>query len=427
MMNTAAGAWPAIQAISNADSSSLFDTLAAASFNAVSVALIWRDIDRFPTTSGNHYASPDWNNGSTVPPFTSAGDFSTFGATYKAHARERVDYMVSKGLLPILTLCYPGYLGDTGTSNQGFAASMIADTGAHLQAYGAAAETLFADIPRLIWNIGGDVTLTDATLLARTMSAVTGVRSVSPGRFWFAHLGGSNTGIMPYEHATISTIPHMLQSMYRYADDLERAWWGIEEAYSQGPTGQFDPAYEGDPGPAEDRARLRYRTHSTMCAGACMMAYSRGDASDGLAWYEMTTASWLTSAPGLQDHIYAYQFWSALPWWTMVPDLTSSYVTSGRGTHSSTSDNYISARVSAACAVLYFPDSASGAPVVDMSKFTGAGTFSPAGQRRARWWTPTSNPAVGGSYTTASGSPFTTSGTQTFTQPSSAEALLLID
>lgn len=431
--NVAAGAWFAIQAVSDTDSSSFFDTLAAAGFNCAHVSLIANDTDRYGSTSGNHFAAPNWNNGSTVAPFSTPGDFSTFATTYKTHARGRVDYMLSKGLIPILAICYPGYLGDSGSSGQGWADEMAADTNAHMTTYGAAAETLFSDVRELMWTIGGDVALTpSSTIESRSLAVATGVQSVNTGRLWMAHLGGSNTGLWPYEQANIAAIPGMLWSMYRYADDAERAWWGVEQAYAHSPTRPalvLDPAYEGDPGPAGymDRTRLRQRTHSTMCSGAASVAYSRGDDGDGLAWYEMATASWTTTKPGLADHQIAYDFWSALPWWTMEPDLTSTYTTAGRGTHSSTSDDYVTVRASTACLAAYFQPGSTNTITVDLSQFTGPGAFSGAGSRRARWFDP-----VDGSYTAIS--TYSTSGTQNFQNSASNNAsgttndrLLVID
>ncbi len=426
--NIAAGSWPYIQAVSNTDSSSYFDTKAAEGFNAISISLIYNDQDRLGTTTGNHFGGPDWNNGSPVPPFTTPGNFATFGATYKAHAKERILYALSKGLVPWVTVCYPGYAGaggdgGTSTSNEGFADEMAADTDAHMTTYGSDVATLFSDVPKMCFVIGGDAALTpSSTNETRSLALMDGFDAVDPNRIWAAHLGGSNTGLFPYERASLAARANKwVQSQYEYSDSAVRAWRRIAAAYAHTPVAPaivFDSGYEDDPG-SSDRTRCRYRTHATMCAGAASMAYARGDGGDGLGWYQVATASWTTTKPGLADHITAYAFWSALPWWTMAPDTGSVYVTAGRGTNADTSDDYINVRASAACLVAHWPPGATNTITVDFSQFSGAGFVTPAGNRKAYWFDPTasisgSNPSLIGTYST--------SGTQTFQNSASNNA-----
>jgi hypothetical protein len=402
--NVAAGSWFAIQAISNADSTSFFDTLAAAGFNAAHVSVISNDTSRYPTTSGNHFAAPNWHNGvTTVPPFTTPGNFSTFNSTYAAHARERVLYMQSVGLFPIMMLDYIGWLGGGGSSDEGFADEMFGDTDAHMQSYGAAAETLLNDID-LMWTAVGDAVLSvGSTMESRMLAAISGVQSVNTGRLWGAHMSDGN-GALPFDQVNIGAVTGITWSLYEYSDGGVRAWWRIEDGYGQSPTRPtwiLDPSYETDPGNST-REDLRRRTHSCMCSGACSLAYSRGGAD---AWYLSTTNSWLTSLPGLADHILANTFWNSHAWYNMAPDLDSSYATN-RGTHSQTSTNYITVLRSSTKLIAYYEIGANGNPTIDMTKFAGVGSTI-----QCRWWDPTN-----GSYKNVTGSPISTASSHAFPQ-----------
>ncbi len=118
-------------------------------------------------------------------------------------------------------------------------------------------------------------------------------------------------------------------------------------------------------------------------------------------------------------------------WPSLVPDTCSSHnlVTAGYGTcatspcqsgpqcqtqpaSGSTIDQnfYVTSEVNAAgtLGVVYFPDNSTTVTMA-MSKFAGSVT--------AVWYDPTADPTQAGSYTTATGSPFSNTGTQTFTSP----------
>ncbi len=412
--NIAAGSWFWIQAISNADSDSALSTQAAAGFNAVHTGLIMDDTGRYPSDSGNHFGAPNWNNGSAVAPFTTAGRFDLPNSTYFAHALERVQKIVTLGMFPILVGTYPGFNGDSGSSSDGWAAALFADTDAHVQSFGAYCETLLAGIDHM-WTSGGDVAPTPGgTLESRLTAFHTGAESVAP-RVWGAHLGGGD-GKFPYDQAAIGAYSGMTWSLYSYADSNVRAWWRIEEAYGHSPTRPayiLDPSYANDPpggGIDSSRERLRDRTHSCMCSGGVSLAYARGgDASAATdAWYRSATNSWTTTDVSLADHIIANTFWQAQPWSTMAPDLDNSYVTAGRGTHSQTSTNYVTVLRSASNLIAYFPDGAGATITVDMSKFSGVG-----GTIQCRWFDPTNSTPT---YVNATGTPISTTGTHNFAQ-----------
>lgn len=411
LINIAAASWNLIQAVSYADFVTFADQQKARGFNALHLSLISRDVLRFPSTAGNHFAAPDWNNGSTVAPFTSAGNYTTFSATYKAHAKACIDYLASIGLLAFLQLSYIGYPGPTGNNIEGWGDIMVADSDAHMTTYGQDAATLLLPCANVIPSIGGDhKPAIGSTIESRTLAVVNGFQNVDSGRLWVSHLdgdaGSGNGGDLSFDQANIGAISGMLWSHYAYSEVTIRARRRIRTGYLHSPTQPvvvLDPSYEGDP-QTGSRLELRHRSHATMCEGACSVAYALGGSSP-TGWVYLVS---LSGTSALADHQFGFSFWNALPWYSMVPDESAAFVTAGRGTDGDQVDTYVSVRASAACLVAHFPNGAGRTITIAMSQFTGAGWVSGSGIRRARWFDPTT-----GSFTLISAS-LATSGTMTF-------------
>jgi hypothetical protein len=102
---------------------------------------------------------------------------------------------------------------------------------------------------------------------------------------------------------------------------------------------------------------------------------------------------------------YLSQLFNQYPWWTFAPDNAHAVVTAGYGTYNGNNGNMYSATYAttegdgATYSVTYTPVSTM--LTVNMTKFSKAVT--------ARWYDPSK-----GSYQTISGSPFASTGTQSF-------------
>jgi hypothetical protein len=105
---------------------------------------------------------------------------------------------------------------------------------------------------------------------------------------------------------------------------------------------------------------------------------------------------------------YLSQLFNQYPWWTFAPDNAHAVVTAGYGTYNGNNGNMYSATYAttegdgANYSVTYTPVSTM--LTVNMTKFSKAVT--------ARWYDPSK-----GSYQTISGSPFASTGTQSFATP----------
>jgi hypothetical protein len=139
--------------------------------------------------------------------------------------------------------------------------------------------------------------------------------------------------------------------------------------------------------------------------------------------------------PGATQMGYLSAFWAGLPWSAMVPDQTHQVVTAGYGTYQAGSsgcsaagtgsagpcnlfgDNYVTTlwNPNGTIAVIYVPGTTTGTTTPSFSVNTGitVALSQFAGPVTAQWFDPTA-----GTYASISGSPFTNTGTHSFTPPS---------
>lgn len=400
LLNIAAASWMYIQAISDADFEAFALAQKARGFNTLHLSLISNDTLRFPSDSGNHYAAPNWNNGTTVPPFSTPGDFSTANTTYFAHARGRIDFLASIEMVAIVQVSYLGYNSTSGFTDEGWGQIMLADTNAHMTAYGQMVGALLLTCPNVIYGMGGDARPTvSSSLESRLKAVVDGVISVDPAKLWVAHwdgdTGSGSGGDLAFDQATFAAYSQLLWSHYAYNPGIQ-VYGRIATAYAHSPTRPallMDESYENDP--QGTPLELRTKQLTGMCAGSASLCYARGGASAAAGGWAFSAD--VNGTTGTTEHGYIWALWSAIPWSTMAPDTTSTFVTSGRGT--ALSSSYINARASAACLVAHFPHGAGATITISMSQFTGAGHASGSGVRRIRKFDPTS-----GAYSTLAAS-----------------------
>jgi len=172
---------------------------------------------------------------------------------------------------------------------------------------------------------------------------------------------------------------------------------------------------------------IRRQEYWTMTSGAT--GYTTGDHNWIVGW----NTGWQSNLnnEAIKEFGYMATFFKVLPWYKLVPDYPShSFVTAGYGTYQGVgvgggtydrnctwtwTNNYASAALSSdkLTGVVYIPNSPSqttSTVTVYMPSFS-------TGSIKAQWFDPTTN-----TYTAISGSPFTNSGTQNFTTPSTAHS-----
>ncbi len=393
--NIAAASWDWIQALSLARAIELIDTQVARGFNSIHVSAVSRDTVRFGSDTATHFAAPDWKTpgGTTVPPFTTPGDFSTFNPTYITHLQDFLRYCANKvcrdGTKGVLVFLIAPYIGYQLNQGEGWGDLMVTDTDAHLQAFGVALATAIAEFKNVIMVAGGDYRPSPGSAIeSRMLAFVTGFLSVDATRIWGGHFDGSagNGGDLSYEQTAFAAlIPSgfLLYSLYWYDEAAKRGRRRIREARAHSPTGAacvFDKSYLND-NATSSRRELRASTNACMGNGSCSMTHAvGGNSPDGWVFCEN-----LNSTTATVDHEVAWDFWSSIPWDTMSPDDSGTFVTAGRGSDSDTTDIYVEVLGSIACVAVYIPHASqvtNGDITFNMAALTGDGFVTPAGARR---------------------------------------------
>jgi len=162
--------------------------------------------------------------------------------------------------------------------------------------------------------------------------------------------------------------------------------------------------FESLQGPVTTAPILRQQEYWAMTSGAAGQLYG-----NHYIWPFASGWQNYLDTPGAIEIGYLKTFFDSRSWYELVPDTNSTVVTSNRGTFSSTghvadNDYLTDARTSdGSLVVIYTPVIRQF--MVDMSQLSGPAV--------ARWFDPSS-----GNYSAIAGSPFTNSGTQSFTPPS---------
>ncbi len=148
---------------------------------------------------------------------------------------------------------------------------------------------------------------------------------------------------------------------------------------------------------------LRHQEYWTMLSGAAGQLY-------GNKYIWPFSSGWQTNlnTVGVQQLQYNTALFQSRAWYNLVPDMNHTLVTAGYGTFATngliSTNNYVTAAST--------PDGTLGVIYIPTSSTITVAMSAMAGLTTALWYDPTA-----GSYTTASGSPFTNSGTHQFTTP----------
>jgi hypothetical protein len=146
-----------------------------------------------------------------------------------------------------------------------------------------------------------------------------------------------------------------------------------------------------------DEIRRQYWS-TLLCGGS-------GGIVGGMWQFASGWSGQLNSSPGLNCFLHFTNLLSTRQWWTLVPDQTHAFVTSGYGTLANNRGcDYASAGLNAAgtLGLVYVPSSRS--ITVAMAKMAGSTT--------ARWYDPSN-----GSFSAIAGSPFVNSGSKPLSTP----------
>jgi hypothetical protein len=428
-------AWEISENLSQADVGTYLQTRKQQGFNAIIVEVI-----EHLFTPSSH--SPHWMDASNNAPFTAylSGatcpnptnqclDFTKPNEAYFQHVDWVLQQAQAQGFEVLATVAYLGALTgrDNNTHLQGWMQEMKANGVANLTQYGQFLGQRYKSFPNIVWVEGGDYTPSTSG----SPSEMDLVNAIANGII-AGEGGGSGTHLQT---------AHFGGDQGNEASDLNPAWLSVDSTYTALGTGLYTEAqrqfgrdmgvrpaflieshYENEKdaktGQVTTPVVIRAQFYQPVLSGEMGFDFGSdptwflGTAGDGnTAWaynYPVSTSgvwsSWKnvlqgSGAPGAQWATLAGALFRTIAWYTLVPDLSGSTLSSGNG-----NGGVVLARsTDGTVAVAYFANG--GSATVNMGNMAGTTT--------ARWYDPTS-----GAYTTLPESPLANSGQHTFAAPS---------
>lgn len=337
-----------------------------------------------------------------VAPFSTPEDIRTASSTYFDHVRTVIRAAAARGMVVFLCHAYSGY----NATDEGWYTTAIATrTAGECTTFGAFIGNELKDEPNIIWVQGGDYNAPSQTNINAIMNGILstpGLRST---------LCTYHTAPYSDSRAITGLTNLNINGVYVFdatgAPSNSSAVPGFLFARAATPTMlwvNYEPRYEGYASSVQWIREQIYGTVLTSGAGTIAGCEPRWhfDAPTGFI-----TTGWVASltSPLTLSYPFVKQLADSLRWYDLVPDTSSTLITSGRG--SSGTDGYVTAGKTAdnEQALIYNPGG--GAITADLSQFAGKTVVV------ARWFDPTN-----GQYTTQSGSPFLVSGgAQSVTPP----------
>jgi hypothetical protein len=333
------------------------DTRASQGINAIALMVISRYQDNAP------------NDAEGVAPFTTPGDFATFNPVYFAKAADVVARARDRGMVVFLAPLWAGYDAD-----QGFYNTMVSNGATKVQAYGAAVANVFKDFDNIVWVIGGDKTPPIPTQLFNALTA--GIRSVDNRHLVTAHWNFAPSDQPSGDWDDIT-------SAYDWAGGVQYTQIRSEYEENDAPVVLLEALYELNSSYGATTKILRFQSIMAMLAGAKGSFFGHEGvwhlgASRNLAPQSQGHPYDLNSV-GMRHQTNVRAFFIAMPWYDLVPDFGSGFVTAGRGSFGSAGYVGAAKTSSGRHGVVYIPNGG------QISVNTGALTLPVA----ARWFDPT--------------------------------------
>ena len=364
-------AWSLFTQLTNEEAEQYLENRRLKGFNTVLVSLL-----------GHGTAAHFPNNAYGDGPFLTPGDFATPNEAYFAHAASVINLAAQKGMLVLLAPAYMGFQG----GSEGWYQVMVANGATKLSDYGTYVANRFRAYNNILWVEGGDYNPPILSLLHAIPNAI---RAVEPKWLHTFH-GGRHTAALGF----FSTTEPWLTANDIYTsqtDVVESAF--REYQRSSMPFFLIEAFYEGE---GASEAVVRQQGYQAVLSG------STGQVMGNLPMW-LFASGWQEAleSPASRTLGYLPALLAGRAWWTMLPDITHTVLTSGLG---ELETQAVTARASDGSFVLaYLPTSRS--VTVDLTQLSGPNVV-------ARWYDP-----ANGTYATVAESPFAASSSQVFTPP----------
>lgn len=388
-------AWSLFVQLSDAEVETYLDDRQAKGFNAILINLIEKGFADDP---------PNMAGFNGTAPFTTPDDIRTPNDDYFDRAVSIVEDMGARGMVAMLT---PAYLGFQ-LGSEGWWSALAARTVGECEDYGEYLGAKFANLPNIIWVMGGDAY--DADVVSRTEAIVSGLKSAGRDDWLFTyHAAPGSSSADVYDSGTWLDLNAVYDQDSEDLPGQHAAAWAESNTR---PHFLLEARYEQEGSPAIDRALLRNQSWWAALSGAAGAIFGNNpiwhfEAPNPIFSYSGTWVSNLNSN-GSVDYATFISIWSQLPWYTLAPDTTGTFLTGGEGT--GTSRAVAAFAADGTFAAVYTPTQKQ--LTIDHTHF--------AGSMNARWISPVSGAAttIGTVGNTGSGN---------YTPPSSGDWLLVFE
>jgi hypothetical protein len=310
-------AWSIIAQLDQADVERYLADREEKGFNSIIVNLIEHKFaTRAPATR------------SGIPPFKSAGDFSTPNPEYFEWARRVVLKANDHGIIVWLAPAYLGY----GGGDEGFFREMKAGGPEKLRSYGRFLGAQFKDVPNIIWLLGGDYTpqKDDRWTVTALAEAIREKDSL--------HLMTVHASPETAAAAAFGQEPWLgVDTVYSYDAQLFRPILAERTRSPARPFVMIESTYEGEHDSKPQQ--IRRQAYWAMLGGACGHFLGNNPIwhFDGPGLFPVKQ-SWQEALSGTGSHDVARMnnLLRELPWWQLRPEQDHAVITEGYGTGAAT-------------------------------------------------------------------------------------------
>lgn len=303
--------WSLFVDLSSTQARRYLDTRAAQGFNAMIVSLIGAEANGGPSDDGATYDG--------VVPFVE-GDILDWNPDYWQRVHDYLDMAAAKGLTAFL------YPIDGWTIGNAFSPS----TEGSCEEFGVRVAKYFADLPNIVWVMGGDYfpatdDLAEGSDVDHCMdNALRGIRSTGDSRPFSIQLG--------YDESVSTENPFWAPRVdWNFVYTYHPTYAAVLEAYraADKPALFSEGNYEGENNqpetPPTSDETLRRQALWALTSGSPGEFYGSQDWRFEEGWERRLESSGTRQLQGIRD------FFRTLPWWRLEPDDRRPIVTGGRG------------------------------------------------------------------------------------------------
>lgn len=310
------------------------DYLASMGFNVAIVDLV-------PTpVGGGAYTRAEGATYDGLKPFVTWTDWSVVNEAYWARVDNFVATAAERGISLLLV---PAYASQGAAGNNG--AVLAAQTTAQQTAFGTFLGNRYKGSPNVLWSHGGDW----GTEFGRTPSSATqwaayapaylavqaAIKAAGDTHLWTSH-GAPRVTFESSDPATLGGLSYDIPQT--------RGFYDFEFGYTYQPTYNFPvrarsvtpnlPVIYGEGNYSTENNTGGPATTNETLRRSLLWAYTYGVAGDIMGtelWRGQS--GWVSSLPraAFSEARAIHQAFEEIDWWTLVPDTTNAFLTSGQG------------------------------------------------------------------------------------------------